>query len=134
MVNRRRITEDDLLATETLIAESYGQVRQSVAQAPSRALGSFCTTIKKHPFAAAATAVVAGAVLVGIFKLVTSRGTYNEKQGRSGTLSQRDTSRPDLTHEILSMMIPLAAPYITGYIQNYIGRIISGKRERPGQP
>lgn len=120
MVNRRRITEEDLLVTETLIAESYGQVRQSVAQAPSRALGSFCTTIKKHPFASAATAVVAGAVLVGIFKLVTSRSTYNEEQG---------TSRPDLTHQILSMMIPLAAPYITGYIQNYIGRIISGKRE-----
>jgi hypothetical protein len=30
---------------------------------------------------------------------------------------------------MLSMIIPLAAPYITGYIQNYIGRILSGKRE-----
>jgi hypothetical protein len=129
MVNRRRITEEDLLVTETLIGESYGQVRQSVAQTPSRALGSFCTTLRKHPFAAAATAVVAGAVLFGIFKLVTSRSSYNEVEGRSRSLSQRDSSRPDLTQEMLSMIIPLAAPYITGYIQNYIGRILSGKRE-----
>jgi hypothetical protein len=129
MVNRKRITQEDLLVTETLIAESYGQVRQSVAQAPSRALGSFCTTIKKHPFAAAGTAVIAGAVLFGIFKLVTSRSTYHEEQGTSPNLSQRNTSRPDLTQEMLSMIIPLAAPYITGYLQNYIGRILSGKRE-----
>ena len=129
MVNLRRITEEDLLVTETLIAESYGRVRQSAAEAPSRALGSFCTTIKKHPFAAAATAVVAGAVLFGIFKLVTSRSSHNEDQGRSRNLLQRNTSRPDLTQEMLSMIIPLAAPYITGYIQNYIGRILSGKRE-----
>jgi hypothetical protein len=129
MVNGRRITEEDLLVTEKLIAESFGQVRQSFVQAPSRALGSFCTTIRTHPFAAAATAVVAGAVLFGIFKLVTSRSSYNGEQGRSRILSQRDTNRPDLTQEMLSMIIPLAAPYITGYLQNYIGRILSGKRE-----
>jgi hypothetical protein len=129
MENGRRITEEDLLVTETLIAESYGQVRQSVVQAPSRAVGSFCTVIRKHPFAAAGTAVVAGAVLFGIFKLVTSRSSYNEEQGRSRIHSQRDTSRPDLAHEMLSMIIPLAAPYITGYIQTYIGRILSGQRE-----
>jgi hypothetical protein len=129
MVKIRRITEEDLLVTETLIAESYGQVRQSVAQAPSRAFESICTTIKKHPFAAAGTAVVAGAVLLGIFKLVTYRSAYHEEQGRSRNQSQRNTGHLDLTQEMLSMVIPLAAPYITGYIQNYIGRILSGKRE-----
>ena len=129
MVNRRRITEEDLLVTETLIAESYGQVRQSVAQAPSRAFESFYTTIKKHPFAAAATAVVGGAVLFGIFRLVTSKSTYHEEQGRSRSQFQGNTRRPDLTQEMLSMIIPLAAPYITGYIQNYIGKILSGKKE-----
>jgi hypothetical protein len=129
MMDRRRITEEDLRVTETMIAESYGKVRQSVAEAPSLAFGSFCTTIKKHPFAAAATAVVAGAVLFGLFKLVTSRNSNNEGQGRSRTLPQRDSGRLDLTQEMLSMIIPLAAPYITGYLQNYIGRILSGKRE-----
>jgi hypothetical protein len=129
MVDRKRITEEDLLVTESLIAESYGRVRQSAAEAPSRALGSFCTTIKNHPFAAAATAVVAGAVMFGIFKLVTSRSSHNEEPERSRNLLQRNTSRSDLTQEMLSMIIPLAAPYITGYIQNYIGRILSGKRE-----
>src|SRR5665647_2706572 len=129
MINRRRITEEDLLVTEKLIAESYGQVRQSVVQAPTRAFGSFCTTIRKHPFAAGGTAVVAGALLFGIFKLVTSRSSYNEEPGRSRNQLQRDRRGPDLTQEMLSMIIPLAAPYITGYLQNYIGRILSGKRK-----
>ncbi len=129
MTNRRRITEEDLLITESLITESYGQIRQSVVKAPSQALGSLCGTIKKHPFASAATAVIAGAVVFGIIRLVTSRSSYNEEPGRSRRSYQRDTSGPDLTHEMLSMIIPLAAPYITGYLQNYIGRILSGKRE-----
>ena len=129
MVNRRRITEEDLLVTEKLIAESYGEVRQSIVQAPSRALGSFCTVIKKHPFAAAGTAVVAGAVLFGIFKLVSSRSSVQGEPGRSRILLQRDTNRPDLMHEILSMVIPLMAPYITGYIRKYIGGILSGERD-----
>jgi hypothetical protein len=42
---------------------------------------------------------------------------------------QKDTSRPDPMQEMLSMIIPLVAPYITGYIQKYLGRIQSGERD-----
>jgi predicted ribonuclease toxin of YeeF-YezG toxin-antitoxin module len=127
MESRRRITEEDLLVTEACIADSYGRLKKSVVQAPSRALGSVGGTIRRHPFATTATAVVAGVVVYGIFKLITSRASVQETQGSSRVSMQKDMSRPDLMHDMLSMMIPLAAPYITGYIQKYIGEILSGE-------
>jgi hypothetical protein len=129
MENRRRVTEEDLLITEALIAKSYSQLKQSVIQAPSRAYRSVGQTVREHPFATAATAVVAGIVVFGIIKLITSRASVQEAQGRSRVTMQKDTSRPDLMHEMLSMIIPLVAPYITGYIQKYIGGILSGERD-----
>lgn len=129
MESRRRITEEDLLVTEAFIADSYGRLKKSVVQAPSRALGSVGGTISRHPFAAAATAVVAGVVVYGMIKLITSRASGQEAQGRSRVTMQKDTSRPDLMHEMLLMMMPLVAPYITGYIQKYIGRILSGEHD-----
>jgi ElaB/YqjD/DUF883 family membrane-anchored ribosome-binding protein len=129
MESPRRITEEDLLVTEAHIADSYGRLKKSVVQAPSRALGSSGQTVREHPFATAATAVVAGVVVYGIFKLITSRASVQETQGSSRVTMQRDMSRPDLMHDMLSMMIPLVAPYITGYIQNYIGRILLGERD-----
>jgi hypothetical protein len=129
MENHRRVTEDDLLITEALIAESFGRLKQSVAQAPSRALGSLSGTIRKHPFAAAATAILGGAVVFGIIRLITSRASVKESQGRSRGTLQRDTGHPYLMQEMMSMVFPLVAPYITGYLQKYIGRILSGERE-----
>jgi hypothetical protein len=125
MENRRCVTEEDLLITESLIAESYGQLKQSVVQTPSRAFRSLGQTVRDHPFATAATAVVAGIAVYGIIKLITSHASVQETEGRPRVTLQKDRSRPDLMHEMLSMILPLVAPYITGYIQKYIGRILS---------
>jgi hypothetical protein len=119
MESRRRITEEDLLVTEALIAESYSRMKKSVVQAPSRALGSVGGTISRHPFAAAATAIVGGIAAYVFITRMISHGAVAEQK--------RDRSRPDLMHEMLSMITPLVAPYITGYIQKYIGRILSGE-------
>jgi hypothetical protein len=121
MKNRRQITQEDVLVTEALIAESYGQLKKSVFRKPSQAYGAVSGTIRRHPFAAAATAIAGGIVAYVIISRITSRG--------AGAEQKRGGNRPDLAHEILSMIIPLAAPYVTGYIQKYIGRILSGERE-----
>ncbi len=128
MENRRRVTEEDLLLTESMIAESFGRLKQSAVQAPSRSLGSLSGTIRKHPVAAAATAVIAGAVVYGIIRLITSRASVQETQGIS-RVSQMDTGRPDYLQQMMSMIFPLVVPFITGYIQKYLGRILSGERE-----
>jgi len=117
MESRRRITEEDLLVTEAFIADSYGRLKKSVVQAPSRALGSVGGTISRHPFAAAATAMIGGIAAYVIITRMTSHST--------GAGQKRERSHPDLMMEILSMFLPLAAPYIASYIQKYIGRILS---------
>jgi len=129
MENRRRVTEEDLRITEKLIAESYGTMKQSVIQIPSRASRSLGQTIRDHPFAAAGAAVAGGIIVYGIIKLLTFRDSGQESGGRSRTGRNYETRRPDITHEILSMMIPMAAPYITGHIQKYISRMMSGQRD-----
>ena len=110
MENRRRVTEEDLLITEALIAQSYRQLKQSVIQAPSRAFRSVGQTVREHPFATAAAAVVAGVVVYGIFKLITSRTSVQEAKGRSPITVKKTTSSPDLIQEMLPMIIPIVAP------------------------
>lgn len=119
MESRRRITEDDLLVTEALIAESYGRVKKSVVQAPSRALGSVGGTIRNHPFAAAATAIVGGiAAYVIITRMTSPAAAAGQK---------KEQSHPDLMHEMQAIIIPLVAPFIMGYIQKYLGSILSAE-------
>jgi O-antigen/teichoic acid export membrane protein len=119
MESRRRITEEDLLVTEALIAESYGRLKKSVVQAPSRALGSVGGTISRHPFAAAATAIVGGIAAYVIITRMTSHGAVAGQK--------RERNHPDMMKEILLMLLPLAAPHIASYIQKYIGSVLSAE-------
>lgn len=121
MERRRQITEEDILMTEAMIARSYGRVKRSVMQAPSRAFSSAGETVRKHPFATAAAAVGAGIALFGLFRLMTRQGADAGSRERG--------SRPDMTREILSMIIPLAAPYVTGYLKDYMAKVFSGERD-----
>jgi hypothetical protein len=129
MENRKRITEEDLLATEALIAQSFGQLKHSVIQAPSRALRSAEITARKNPLATAGVAIVAGVALYGIFKMVTSgppsRGAPGG--GRSGVNEER--GHTDLIQQMLPMLLPLVLPYIGSYIQKYLGTIYTGQRD-----
>lgn len=125
MENRRQVTEEDILMTEALIARSYGRLKRSVAQAPSHALGSMGKTIRKHPLAAAAAAVGTGIALYGLFRLVTRQGAVKER----GAGDREQRSRPDMTMEILSIILPMVTPYIAGYLEKYLGRKFSGDRD-----
>ena len=125
MEKRKQVTEEDLLMTEALIARSYGRLKQSVAQAPSQALGSMGKTMRKHPFAAAAGAIGTGIALYGLFRLVTRQGAVKER----GAGDREQRSRPDMTREILSMILPMVTPYIAGYLEKYMGRLFSGDRD-----
>ena len=128
MGTRRRITEEDLLITEALIAQSYGQLKQSVIQVPSRAIHSIGQAVCRHPYATAGTAVVGGAAMYGLIKMMTSPGSVPETPARERGPDQKDTSHPDLMHEMLLMLIPLAVPYITSYAQTYLASVQSKER------
>lgn len=120
MEKRRPITEDDVLLTELLLARSYGRLKQSVARVSSDTLGSLGATVggtvKKHPYATAGAAVGAGVVLYGLLRLMNSGGSSERKESRNAS------SRQDMTMEIVSLLIPVVAPYVTGYLEKYLGR------------
>ena len=129
MENRKRVTEEDLLITEALIAQSYGQLKQSVIQAPSRALRSAEMNARQNPLATAGIAIVAGVALYGIFKMVTSGPPCRGASGGGRSSMKKETGHTDLLKQMLPMLIPLVVPYIGGYIQKYLGNIYSGERD-----
>jgi hypothetical protein len=122
MKNRKQITEEDLLVTEALIAESYGRLKKSVVQAPHKALGSVGGTIRKHPFAAAAAAVAGG---IGVYMIATRMASH-----RADARQKREQSSPDLVKEMLLIFLPMAAPHIAMYIQKYLGALVHSPKNK----
>lgn len=110
--------------TELLISRSFGQLKQSVVQAPSRALSSAGGTLRKNPYAAAGAAVGAGIILYALFRLMNRKSAVKA----SGTPAREQKSRNDMTMEIISMIFPVIKPYITGYLERYVGRMVSRDR------
>lgn len=122
MEKRRRVTEDDLLITEAMIAKSYGRLKRSIVEVPSQALESVRGTVKRHPLATVAAVAGVGLVAYGLMRVVIPRGVGKE-----------DRKRPNLTTEILSLIVPLAAPYLMGYIKHYLDRALSGEHNAAKQ-
>lgn len=124
MEKRRPITEEDVLLTELLIARSYGNLKQSADRASHGVFRSAGSTIRRHPYAAAGAAIGAGIILFGLFRLLGRGGS-----GRRGASGDREyASRPDMTMEILSLIMPVITPYITAYAEKYLGRMSAKNR------
>lgn len=120
MENRRRITEEDLLVTEALIARSYGRLKKSVIQAPANLLVPVSRVISEHPLEAAATAVGGGIAAYGIARMATPRSDADTGKKRHGK-KKKSKRRLDPITEILSALLPLAIPYLTAYLEKYMG-------------
>jgi hypothetical protein len=115
---RRPITEEDLLMTELLLARSFEDLKQSAVQATSRSLRSAGGSLRQHPYAVAGAAVGAGVLLYGIFQLVNRNGSVEKS-----STHDRQYSRSVVTMELLSLIIPIVKPYITAYLENYMGKM-----------
>jgi hypothetical protein len=122
--NRRQVTEEDILMTEEMIALSFGRLKRSIVHVPSRAFCSAGKTVRSHPVAAAVAAVGAGIAVYGLFRLMTRRSASGEKV----PVHRERESRPDMSREILSVIIPLVTPYVVGYLKDYMEGIFSRKR------
>jgi hypothetical protein len=127
--NRRPINEDDIYLTEILLARSYGNLKQSVADAASDTLGtlgeSVGGTIRRHPYATAGAAVGAGILLFGLFRLMNP----GSSSGGKNAGGRNHSPRPTIGMEIISILMPMILPYITGYLEKNLGRKISGDRK-----
>jgi len=122
MKNRTQITEEDLLVTEALIAESYGRLKKSVIQAPHKALGSVGGTVKRHPFAAAGLAIVGG---IGAYMIATRMASQHAEARQ-----KKEQHPPDLVKELVLILLPLAAPQIAMYVQKYLSGLMHSSKNR----
>lgn len=128
MENRRQITEEDLLVTEALIAKSYGRLKKNIFQAPAKVLGPVSQTISEHPLEAAATAVGGGIAAYGIARMMTPCNSKKEGKKRHGK-KKSAKRRNDPMMDILSALLTLAIPYITVYLEKYMGNNINPKQD-----
>ncbi|MFA5267782.1 MAG: hypothetical protein WC379_07400 [Methanoregula sp.] len=129
MKNRRPITEDDIYLTELLIAKSYGKLKHSVGRASSDALScvgeAVSGTVRNHPVATAGAAAGAGLLMFMFFKLMNRGGSSRRRK----TGEREERHRSTMTADLLGMLIPIAAPYFTAYLEKYLGRIVSRDRD-----
>ncbi|MFH0966539.1 MAG: hypothetical protein V1862_02485 [Methanobacteriota archaeon] len=126
MEPRRRVTEEDLVITEALIAESYRHLKLSAIDTPSRALRTIGQSVQDHPLAAAGVAVVAGVAVCGIVNMRSSTTSKEKTPGLPDSVP-KDTSSPNFLHEILFMILPLVVPSVVEYILKYQGENLSGE-------
>jgi hypothetical protein len=127
--NRRPITEDDVYLTELLIAKSYGNLKHSVVRTTSDAFSSVGETVggtvRKHPYATAGAAVGAGIIMFMLFRMMNP----GRSSGRKGGSDRDKMFRPEMTTDILGMLMPIAAPYLTAYLEKYLGRMFAKGRD-----
>ncbi len=115
MGRSRPITGDDILLTELLIAQSYGNLKQSVIRIPAESISSLGGHLRRYPFAAAGAAVGAGILLFGLWRLLPRSG------GRAGE-GGRSSQKPSMSDEIVSLLLPVLMPLVMAFIKEYIGR------------
>lgn len=109
--------------TELLLAHSFENLKRSAVRASSRSLRSVGGKIREHPVAVAGAAAGAGILLFLLFRLI-SRGSSSDRGGGS-----RETARPDIAREIISMLVPVVTPYVTSYVRGFMERKFSRGRE-----
>ena len=97
-----------------------GQLKRSVLRCTVPGIQVRRTDRPPVPVSATAgAAIVAGVALYGIFRMVTSHASSRcEKEG-SGFGLHGETGRRDIIQQTVSLLVPLAAPYIIGYIRRY---------------
>jgi hypothetical protein len=75
----RRVTEEDLHVTEALIADSFGRLKRSIAEAPHEAIRPATDMIREHPFATTTAAAGAGVIMFQLAKIMfASRAPHKE--------------------------------------------------------
>lgn len=120
MIPPKRVTEEDLKATEAMLARSFSNMKSSVTRIPSDMVKPVTSTVKEHPFASLAAAAGIGLIAYELIRLMTPRVVTREvKVGPQGEVKER--ARSSLTSQIMAF----AAPYVISYLQQEITRFLT---------
>ena len=124
MIPKKQVTEDDLKATEAMLARSFGNMKNSLTRIPSDLAKPVTGPVKAHPYATLAVAAGAGFVAYLLIRAATPRVVVREMKMQPGgkAVEQRKPS-------ILSQIVTLATPYVISYVQQEVTRMLSQPRQ-----
>jgi hypothetical protein len=124
MIPKKKVTEEDLKVTEAMLARSFTNLKSSMTRVPSDIVKPLTGTVREHPYATIAAAAGIGLVAYEFIKLVTPRVVMKEVKVQPRVdVSERGRSK------LTSQVMALAAPYLVGYLQQEVSRLLSKPRE-----
>jgi hypothetical protein len=123
MSTKQRITEEDLKATEALLAISYANMKHSLARIPGDIVKPVTGTVKAHPYASLAAAAGAGLIGYELINLMTPRVVTKEVN-----VPSRSEVKEHASSSMVSQIMTFAAPYVVSYLQQEVTRLLTQPR------
>src|SRR5512146_1429270 len=129
-IPKKAVTEEDVKATEARLAASFNGLKTSITNIPSDMARPITDTVREHPYLTVAAAAAGGFVLYSLLNVLIPRTKVVEREVTvQPPVEVKEHRAPSLASKLLSEAIPFLTPYITGYVQNELSRIISKKSE-----
>lgn len=127
MIPKKKITEDDLKATEALLASSFNHMKSSLTRIPGDMVKPVTGTVKAHPYATVAAAAGTGLIAYLLIRAATPKVVIREVSAQPG-----GEPKVHRRSSILSQIISLATPYIVAFVQQEVTRMLARPiEERP---
>jgi hypothetical protein len=133
MIPKKNVTEESLKATEARLSESYAGFKQALMSIPSEAVRPVTDTVREHPYVSVAAAAGAGYLAFRLLDLLMPRTKVitrevsvqpeieiKEVKGKEGR---------SFASRLLSDAVALIMPYLTGYVQSEVSKLLSKPRE-----
>jgi hypothetical protein len=127
MIPKKKVTEEDLKATEALLAGSFSNMKNSLTRIPGDMVKPVTSTVKAHPYATMAAAAGAGLIAYLLIRAATPNMVVREVNAQTGA-EAKVHRRPS----ILSQVVSFATPYVVAYVQQEVTRLLARPvEERP---
>lgn len=120
MIPKKSVTEEDLKATEAMLASSFTNMKSSLTRIPGDMVKPVTSMVKAHPYASLAAAAGVGLIAYELIRLMTPRVVTREVKVQP-RVEIKEHARSSLTSQIMAF----AAPYIVGYIQQEVRRMLA---------
>ncbi len=128
----KRVTEEDVKATEARIKESFTGLKQAVMNIPSEATKPVTDIVKEHPYASVAAAAGTGFLAYRILSLLIPRTKVVHREITvQPELEIKEHKKRSVLSSMLSQGLAMATPYITDFVQNEAARLLSGSKRSP---
>jgi hypothetical protein len=128
-IPKKAVTEEDVKATEARLAENFSGLKTSITKIPSDAVRPFTDTVRAHPYLSVAVAAGAGFVLYSLLNVIIPKTKVIKREVtvQPQVEIREQHAAPSFGSKLLSEAAALIMPYITGYVQSELSRIISKK-------